>query len=118
MKYCYVISAIGSASEEDIKTTLESIGLTRVFVEKQSDSGELIKKLDGVPCDDIKALWTKVTESDFVTNSTLKTALKEMNQAQISTVRDVAEAIILCCEKNDISDAYATTLVERMLREL
>ena len=118
MDYKYTISAEGSVEEETIRKVLEEIGLKNIFIDKVYDPDEIISIQSDEKRDDVPDLWTKIIESEFITNGKLTNAMKEYDASKLRSVRDIAQAISDCCMKLELSRAYTGIVLNCVLKTI
>lgn len=114
----YTISAEGSAEEDNIREALEGIGLKNIFVDKIYDADEIISLQSDERRDDAPDLWTKIIESELITNGKLMNAMREYDASKLKSSRDVAQAISDCCEALELSRAYTGIVLNCVLKTI
>lgn len=117
MKYRYTISATGNANEKAIIECLEKIELTDILVDKTSDPSDWIQMLSDEPKKDILEVFQKISNSDFITNTSLKDALNGYDRERIHSLRDIGIAVSECSDLCDLSNAYKALIIERIATE-
>ena len=118
MDYKYTISAEGSVEEETIRKALEEIGLKNIFVDKIYDPDEIISRQSDDKRGDAPDLWTKIIESELITNGKLTNAMKEYDASKLRSVRDIAQAISDCCAGLELSRAYTGIVLNCVLKTI
>ena len=114
MKYRYTISATGNADEKAISECLKKIGLTDILVDKTSDSSDWIQQMSDEPEKDNLKVFQRILDSGFITNTSLKEALKGYDRSRIKSLRDIGVAVSECCDSCDLSNSYKALIIERI----
>lgn len=118
MNYKYTITAEGAVDEDKLRKALEEIGLKNIFVDKIYDADEIISLQSDEKREDAPDLWTKIIESELITNGKLTKSMKEYDAHKLRSVRDIAQAISDCCEKLELSRAYTGIVLNCVLKTI
>ena len=118
MDYKYTISAEGSVEEETIRKALEEIGLKNIVDEKVYDPDEIISIQSDEKRDDAPYLWTKIIESEIITNGKLTNAMREYDASKLRSVRDIAQAISDCCAELELTPAYTGIVLNCVMKTI